>query len=89
MMQAYNHSASTLNLLRAFAQGGFASLTQLNKWNLDFASNFESTQKYKLISQKIEESINFMNACGINEYNTRELRETDFYTSHESITFTL
>ena len=85
MMQAYNHSASTLNLLRAFAQGGFASLTQLNKWNLDFASNFESTQKYKLISQKIEESINFMNACGINENNTRELRETDFYTSHEAL----
>ena len=85
MMQAYNHSASTLNLLRAFAQGGFASLTQLNKWNLDFASNFESTQKYKLISQKIEESINFMNACGINENNTRELRETDFYTSHEGL----
>jgi len=85
MMQAYNHSASTLNLLRAFAQGGFASLTQLNKWNLDFASNFESTEKYKLISQKIEESINFMNACGINENNTRELRETDFYTSHEAL----
>ena len=85
MMQAYNHSASTLNLLRDFAQGGFASLTQLNKWNLDFASNFESTQKYKLISQKIEESINFMNACGINENNTRELRETDFYTSHEAL----
>lgn len=85
MIQAYNHSASTLNLLRAFAQGGFASLTQLNKWNLDFASNFESTQKYKLISQKIEESINFMNACGINENNTRELRETDFYTSHEAL----
>ena len=85
MMQAYNHSASTLNLLRAFAQGGFASLTQLNKWNLDFASNFESTQKYKLISERIEESINFMNACGINENNTRELRETDFYTSHEAL----
>ena len=89
MMQAYNHSASTLNLLRAFAQGGFASLTQLNKWNLDFASNFESTQKYKLISQKIEESINFMNACGINENNTRELRETDFYTSHEALLLSL
>ena len=71
MMQAYNHSAATLNLLRAFAQGGFASLTQLNKWNLDFANNFESTQKYKSISQKIEESIKFMNACGINEKNTR------------------
>ena len=85
MMQAYNHSAATLNLLRAFAQGGFASLTQLNKWNLDFANNFESTQKYKSISQKIEESINFMSACGINEKNTRELRETDFYTSHEAL----
>ena len=85
MIQAYNHSAATLNLLRAFAQGGFASLTQLNKWNLYFANNFESTQKYKSISQKIEESIKFMNACGINEKNTRELRETDFYTSHEAL----
>ena len=75
MLHAYNHSASTLNLLRAFAQGGFASLNQLNKWNLDFANNFESTKKYKDLSQKIEQSIKFMNACGINEQNTRELRE--------------
>ena len=61
MLRAYNHSASTLNLLRAFAQGGFASLTQLNKWNLDFANNFDSTKKYKNLSQKIEQSIKFMN----------------------------
>jgi 3-deoxy-7-phosphoheptulonate synthase len=85
MITAYNHSASTLNLLRAFAQGGFASLTQLSKWNLDFAQNFESIKKYSEISKKIQESINFMNACGINETNTRELRETDFYTSHEAL----
>ena len=85
MIQAYNHSASTLNLLRAFAQGGFASLTQLNKWNLDFADNFNSTKKYKELSVKISDCIKFMNACGINENNTRELRETDFYTSHEAL----
>ncbi|MAV83075.1 MAG: 3-deoxy-7-phosphoheptulonate synthase class II [Pelagibacteraceae bacterium] len=85
MITAYNHSASTLNLLRAFAQGGFASLTQLSKWNLDFAENFESMKKYSEISKKIQESIKFMNACGINETNTRELRETDFYTSHEAL----
>ena len=83
MIKAYNHSASTLNLLRAFAQGGFASLSQLSKWNLDFAENFSAMKKYSEISKKIEDSINFMKACGINEENTRELRETDFYTSHE------
>ena len=85
MIRAYNHSASTLNLLRAFAQGGFASLTQLNKWNLDFADNFDTTKKFKELSEKIAESIKFMNACGVNEKNTRELRETDFYTSHEAL----
>jgi len=85
MIKAYNHSASTLNLLRAFAQGGFASLSQLSKWNLDFAENFPSMKKYSEISKKIEDSINFMNACGIDEGNTRELRETDFYTSHEAL----
>ena len=85
MIRAYNHSASTLNLLRAFAQGGFASLTQLNKWNLDFADNFDTTKKFKELSEKIADSIKFMNACGVNEKNTRELRETDFYTSHEAL----
>ena len=85
MIRAYNHSASTLNLLRAFAQGCFARLTQLNKWNLDFADNFDTTKKFKELSEKIAESIKFMNACGVNEKNTRELRETDFYTSHEAL----
>jgi 3-deoxy-7-phosphoheptulonate synthase len=85
MLHAYNHSASTLNLLRAFAQGGFASLSKINQWNLDFADSFETTKKYKALSQKIEDSIKFMNACGINEQNTRVLKETDFYTSHEAL----
>ena len=85
MLHAYNHSASTLNLLRAFAQGGFASLSKINQWNLDFADSFETTKKYKTLSQKIEDSIKFMNACGINEQNTRVLKETDFYTSHEAL----
>ena len=85
MIHAYNHSASTLNLLRAFAQGGFASLTQLNKWNLDFADNFDSTKKYKILTKRIEDSIKFMNALGVNEQNTRGLKETDFYTSHEAL----
>lgn len=85
MLQAYNQSAATLNLIRAFASGGLADLHQVHKWNLDFAHQSEVSEKYEELAERIEESLNFMAACGVTSKTYRTLRETDFYTSHEAL----
>ncbi len=85
MIQAYNQSAATLNLLRAFAQGGFADLNKVHKWNLEFVKNNSFGQKYEALAERITEALNFMKACGINTQNTQQLKETEFYTSHEAL----
>lgn len=85
MIKAYNQSAATLNLVRAFATGGLADLHQVHKWNLDFASQGEMAGKYDELANHIEQSLNFMAACGITSKTYRTLRETDFYTSHEAL----
>jgi len=85
MIQAYNQSAATLNLLRAFASGGLADLHQVHAWNLGFVGQNEMTKKYNELSRKIDDSLRFMAACGITSDNYRTLRETDFYTSHEAL----
>ncbi len=84
LIQAYNQSASTLNLLRAFSQGGFANLHKIHQWNLSFVED-ENAEKFKLISDRIDECLAFMNACGINDKNVRQLYETNFFTSHEAL----
>ncbi len=76
-------SAATLNLLRAFAQGGFANLHEVQRWNLDFVES-QSQERYKHISERITESLAFMEACGINA-QLSQVRETEFYTSHEAL----
>ena len=85
MLKAYNQSASTLNLLRAFASGGLADLHQVHKWNLDFAHQGEVSKKYEALAQDIGKSLQFMEACGVTSKTYRTLRETDFYTSHEAL----
>lgn len=85
MVQAYNQSAATLNLLRAFASGGLADLHQVHAWNLGFVGQNELTQKYEELSRQIDNSLRFMAACGITSDTYRTLRETDFYTSHEAL----
>jgi 3-deoxy-7-phosphoheptulonate synthase len=85
MISAYNQSAATLNLIRAFASGGMADLHQVHKWNLDFAHKSKVTKKYEDLAHSIEHSLNFMAACGITSKTYRTLRETDFYTSHEAL----
>lgn len=85
MIKAYNQSAATLNLLRAFAQGGFADLNEVHKWNMEFVKNNSFGQKYEEIANRITESLKFMEACGINTQNTKQLQETEFYTSHEAL----
>ena len=85
MIKAYNQSAATLNLLRAFASGGLADLHQVHKWNLDFAHQSEVSRKYEELAEQIEQSLKFMEACGVTSSTYRTLRETDFYTSHEAL----
>lgn len=85
MVQAYNQSAATLNLLRAFASGGLADLHQVHAWNLGFVGQNEMTKKYDELSRQIDDSLRFMAACGITSDTYRTLRETDFYTSHEAL----
>lgn len=85
MVQAYNQSAATLNLLRAFASGGLADLHQVHAWNLGFVGQNEMSKKYDDLARQIDDSLRFMAACGITSDNYRTLRETDFYTSHEAL----
>ncbi len=84
LFRAYSQSASTLNLIRAFSQGGFADLRQVHLWNLGFI-NKKTKGKYKEIEDKISDSLSFMEACGINPDNNRRLRTVNFYTSHEAL----
>ena len=85
LIQAYNQSAASLNLLRAFAQGGFANLKQIHQWNLNFADNNQYKKKFEDMANRIDECLTFMEACGINDQNVRQMNETDFYTSHEAL----
>ncbi len=84
LIQAYNQSAATLNLLRAFSQGGFANLNKIHQWNLNFVKD-ENARKFREISNRIDECLSFMEACGINGNSVRQLNETDFFTSHEAL----
>jgi len=85
MLRAYNQAAATLNLLRAFAQGGFADLHKVHRWNLNFVANSPQGQRYDEIAQRIGEALAFMEACGVTPETVTQLRETDFYTSHEAL----
>ena len=69
MVQVYNQSASTLNLLRAFAQGGYADLHEVHRWNLEFVSSGEQAKKYAELADRIDEAMTFMAACGLTPAN--------------------
>lgn len=81
MLQAYHTSASTLNLIRAFTQGGFADLRSVHEWNRGFADN-PANNRYKALADEIDRAVKFMDACGA-DFN--ELRTTEFYVSHEGL----
>ncbi|MEE8187875.1 MAG: 3-deoxy-7-phosphoheptulonate synthase class II [Kiloniellales bacterium] len=85
LLRAYNQSAATLNLLRAFAQGGFADLHKVHQWNLQFLADSPQGQRYEELAARIDEALGFMEACGITPDEVPQLRETDFYTSHEAL----
>ncbi|WP_163467970.1 3-deoxy-7-phosphoheptulonate synthase, partial [Klebsiella michiganensis] len=80
-----NQSAATLNLLRAFAQGGYADLHEVNRWNLDFVRNSPASDRYHDLAARLDETLNFMAACGLNSMTTPQIAETDFFTCHEGL----
>lgn len=85
MIQVYNQSAATLNLLRAFAQGGYADLHEVNSWNLGFVERSLQGERYKDIASRIDQALAFMAACYITAETSPQIRETDFFTSHEAL----
>jgi 3-deoxy-7-phosphoheptulonate synthase len=85
METAYFQSAGRMNLLRAFANGGYADLHQVHRWNLDFVARSPLAARYQDLATRIDETLGFMAACGIGSANTAQIRETEFYTSHECL----
>ena len=85
MEMGYFQSAGTLNLLRAFASGGYADLHEVHRWNLEFAARSPLAARYQDLAARIDETLAFMQACGMNSVTTPQLQETDFYTSHEAL----
>lgn len=85
MIDAYNRSASTLNLLRAFSQGGLADLHQVNRWNMAFVANNPLKERYQDMAHRIQDTLAFMETIGINSQNHAALHETNLFTSHEAL----
>jgi 3-deoxy-7-phosphoheptulonate synthase len=85
MVRAYNQSAATLNLLRAFAQGGYADLQQVHRWTLGFVEKSAQGKRYEALAAQIDSALAFMAACGITGETTPQIRETDVFTSHEAL----
>ena len=85
LLRAYSQSASTLNLIRAFAQGGYADLDFVHRWNLGFVADSAEGARYEELANRITEALDFMRACGIDGETQPQLHTTDFYTSHEAL----
>jgi len=85
MYQAYAQSAATLNLLRALAQGGYADLHQVHRWNLGFVADSPQGERYRDLADRISESLSFMEACGIDADHVPQIHQTSFFTSHEAL----
>jgi len=84
MLTAYYQSLQTLNILRAFTFGGYADISRIHSWNLDFVKQTEIGSKYRLLSDKIDESLKFIKALGLNT-DTTDFKQTNFYTAHECL----
>ncbi len=84
MMRAYTQAAATLNLLRAFSQGGFADIHRVHSWTLDFTDG-SGASRYADMANRISDALSFMEAAGLNADTAHELGTVDFYTSHEAL----
>jgi len=85
LIEAYHRSASTLNLLRAFAQGGLADLHEVNRWNMAFVENNPLKERYHDMALRIQDTLAFMDVIGINSQSSPTLHETSLFTSHEAL----
>ena len=84
LLQAYNTSAATLNLLRAFTRGGYADLRQVHEWNQEFVASSPAGKRYEILAAGIEKALNFMTACGF-DTDDAAMRQVELYTSHEAL----
>jgi len=84
-LEAYRQSAATLNLLRAFATGGYANLSNAHQWMLSFVKDSPQSKRYQELAGHLTDALNFMRACGIDPESHPEMRTTDFFTSHEAL----
>ncbi|MCC6598163.1 MAG: 3-deoxy-7-phosphoheptulonate synthase class II [Alphaproteobacteria bacterium] len=85
LLKSYHQAASTLNLLRAFAKGGYADLHRVNGWNLDFVSDSPLKDRYEDLAGRIDDALRFMTACGVTSATLPAISQVDFYTSHEAL----
>lgn len=84
LLQAYSQSAATLNLVRAMAGGGYADLQRVHQWNMEFAAQSAVSERYQAMADRIEESMAFLAACGL-QVDRHQMQSVDFYTSHEAL----
>lgn len=84
-VHAYRQAAATLNLIRAFAGGGYADLERVHQWTLGFVQDSPQGHRYQELANRIDETLAFMRSCGITSENTSQVRSTRFYTSHEAL----
>jgi 3-deoxy-7-phosphoheptulonate synthase len=85
LITAYQQSASTLNLVRAFTKGGFGDLSRVHAWNQEFVASSAEGQRYEEVAEGIERTLQFMAACGIDTESTPQLHTVDVSTSHEAL----
>ncbi len=85
LVRAYQQSASTLNLIRAFTKGGFADLNQVHMWNQEFVAESRQGRRYEAMAREIDRALRFMGACGVDLSADSSLHEVDLYTSHEAL----
>ena len=85
MLQAYTQSAASVNLFRAFSQGGFADIRQVHSWTLENTRTGSRYTQFSELAERISEALDFMEAAGVSPNNTQTLRKVDFYTSHEAL----
>jgi 3-deoxy-7-phosphoheptulonate synthase len=85
LLRAYNQSAATLNLLRAFASGGYADLNNIHKWTLGFVQDSPQGARYRALTDKISETLDFMRAIGVNPDTYPGIHQVEFFTSHEAL----
>ncbi|MBI1188441.1 MAG: 3-deoxy-7-phosphoheptulonate synthase class II [Alphaproteobacteria bacterium] len=85
LFKAYGQSAATLNLIRAFAAGGYADLHNVHRWTLDFVAGSPQSRRYEELANRITEALDFMAACGITPETAPQMKQVDVYTSHEAL----